>query len=222
MPPQRARASTLLTLTLLALLAGASVGCQQIRQVSDYFSGNTPGRYARFMEDETSADNRWRGVSGLSGRDFAQRPPYTTRYRQIAENDPDALVRALAVRALNRSRDETATDLYVAALSDPHPLVRLEGAKALAHMPTDAAVEPLRKVVADPAEGKDTRIAAASALKHYKNLEVARTLASLLDERDFAVAWQARRSLRKLTGQDRAYDEGAWLEFITGPEKPLG
>ena len=44
----------------------------------------------------------------------------------------------------------------------------------------------------------------------------------MLDERTFGVAWQARRSLQRITGVDYAYDDAAWLEYISNPAKPLG
>jgi len=44
----------------------------------------------------------------------------------------------------------------------------------------------------------------------------------VLSDKTFAVAWQARRSLRYLTGRDFGYDGGAWLTYFAGPDKPLG
>jgi hypothetical protein len=70
-------------------------------------------------------------------------------------------------------------------------------------------------------EGKDVRIACADALRHYRTLDVARSLVTYLNERDFGVAWQSRQSLRQLTGRDLAYDQSAWLKYLTGPEKPF-
>jgi hypothetical protein len=65
------------------------------------------------------------------------------------------------------------------------------------------------------------RIAAADALKHYRALDAARALVDTLDSRDFGVAWQSRRSLIRLTGRDLNYDEGQWLQFLTGPDRPF-
>ena len=214
---------------LLLLLLACGTGCQQIEWVggrlkpaSDILSGNNAGRYARLMESESSADQRRKGISRLAEYDFARKPPYTTRYRQIAKNDEDYVVRAAAVRALNRARDREATQLYIDALTDPSELVRMEAAKALKNMPDPAAAGPLLDVVNKPDENRDVRIAAAEALRHYRRLDVARGLVDRLDERDFGVAWQARRSLRTITKRDFGYDEGAWLEYLTGPETPLG
>jgi HEAT repeat protein len=198
--------------------------------------GNNPGNSARKMEDSASADNRREAINELVERDFAKRPPYTLRYRQLAESDPDFTVRAVAIRALNRARDNGATPVFIKALDDDNELIRLEAAKALVNLPDRAAIPMLLKHL-EPThstgviergqpvlreENKDVRIACADALKHYPTLDVARTLVTTLDNREFGVAWQARQSLRNLTKQDFHYNEAAWLEYLTGPTKPLG
>jgi hypothetical protein len=186
------------------------------------FQDDRPARAARLMEDAGSADARRRGINDLARWDFAQDGPYIRRYRQIAQDDPDPLVRATALRALNRSRDPAARPLFIAALRDPSTEVRLEAAKGLVNLPEPSAAGPLVRVVTSPEEDRDVRIAAAEALRYYKSVEVARALIPRLSERDFGVAWQARRSLKRITGRDLRYDEAAWLGFITGPEKPFG
>jgi hypothetical protein len=215
---------------LSLLLAG---GCQDNTQAPssvgefgqnlvDYFTGNTPANAARRMEDRYFADERRIGINRLSDRPFGRKPPYTTRYEQIARYDSDALVRATAIRALNRSRDQSAIPLFIDALSDPNVRVRLEGAKALANMPSADAVAPLQKIVANSAEDSDVRIASADALRHYKRLDVARVLIAVLQDREFGVAWQANQSLQAITGRNLKYDESRWLTFITGPDQPFG
>jgi hypothetical protein len=215
MPTSRAVA-----LSLLLLIA--SSGCATIRKTSDYFAGKTPAVYARQMEDPTFPDKRWKGIEKLVENDFAKKPPYTTRYRQIAQTDADPLVRAVAVRALNRSRDAGATEIYIKALSDESSMVRLEGAKALNNMPNPSAIAPLVAMLGKPEENRDVRLAAAEALKHYKQLDVGRALVARLNERDFGIAFQARESLRGMTQNDLGYNESAWLQFFTGPTKPFG
>lgn len=208
-------------LILLAALLSLSLGgCQQVRRVSNAFAGKTPGYYARRMQ-HPSANRRWQAINHLVDTDFGKRPPYTTRYRQIAQSDPDPMVRAIAIRALNRSREPGNTELFIEALGDPNEQVRLEAVKALINVPDPAAAQPLLAVLNRPEETLDVRIAATEALKHYKRLEVARALVARLNERDFGVAWQARRSLRRMTQQDFGYNEGAWLSYFTGPENPF-
>ena len=181
----------------------------------------SPVKSAERMESE-SADLRVRGINELADHDWGLKPPYTERYEQIAKNDPDYLVRATAIRALNRARLKEATPIFIDALSAPQAKVRLEGAKALVNVPDDRAVTPLLKLLTTTDEDKDVRIAAADALRHYKRLDVARALAATLSEREFGVAWQSRRSLRKMTGADYAYSEPAWLDYFVGSQKPFG
>jgi hypothetical protein len=197
--------------------------------------GNTPARAAREMDDPSaSPDTHRQGIVSLVTQwNFTHRPPYTTRYKQIAQNDPNETVRAMAIRALNISRDKTATPIFIAALEDDSEIVRLEAAKALANIPDPNAIPALlrrlegkRDVIAGTRtsneESKEVRIAAADALRHYRTLEVARSLVNELDQRDFGVAWQSNKSLISLTGQNFDYDESAWLQYLTGPKKPFG
>ena len=192
------------------------------RQLIAFGSGDRPARAVRLMQNDNSPDARRRGINDLLRWDFAQDGPYVRRYRQIARNDADPHVRATAVRALSRARDADARPIFVAALSDASELVRLEAAKALVNLPDPAAAPALVAMVTNAAEDRDVRIAAADALRHHKTIEAARALVPRLSERDFSVAWQARRSLRHLTGRDFRYDESAWLDYIAGPDKPFG
>lgn len=197
--------------------------------------GDNPATAARKMDDLNSPDLRRIGTAEMVTKwDFAKHPPYTTRYKQIAQNDPDYTTRAMAIRALNIARDASATPIFIAALNDDHEIIRLEAAKALANIPDPKAVPALlqlldgqRESLVDGRlemvdESKDVRIAAADALKHYHTQDVARTLVHALNEREFGVAWQSRHSLIVLTGHDLKYDEAAWLAFLAGPNKPFG
>ena len=204
-------------------------GCAQVESMGtatkntfEVFTGDSALKAARAMEDAEYPDNRRWGINKLVSRDYGKRDPYTKRYAQIAQSDDDWLVRATAIRALNRARHAPATPVFIQALGDANAMVRLEAAKALANVPDPAAAPALVKVVDSPSEERDVRIAAADALKHYRNMEVARTLAGQLGGKDFGVAWQSRQSLTRLTGRDHRYNESAWLGYLTGPDKPFG
>jgi hypothetical protein len=179
-------------------------------------------KQAALINDPYSADQRRKAIYELVQRDFAQQPPWTQRYQQIAQLDPDATVRAAAVRALNASRDKSAVPVFLAALTDKSDLVRLQAAKALSNIPDPTAAEPLARVLGNQAETRDVRIAASEALRHYRKMDVARVLAGTVNGRDFSIAWQSRWTLKILTGNDYGYDERAWLEYLAGPNKPLG
>lgn len=184
--------------------------------------GDTPLAAVRMMENQQSPDERRKGIYSLMRRAFAQQEPYTRRYRQIAQSDPDATVRAAAIRASNASRDKAAVPVFIAALADKSDMVRLQAVKALSNLPDPSAADPLMRVLGNQAETRDIRIAASEALRHYRKVDVARVLAGTVGGRDFSIAWQSRWSLRILTGRDLGYDERAWLELLAGPDKPLG
>jgi len=174
------------------------------------------------LQDKNSPDIRRAGLNRLVEFPYAHRPPYTRVYEGMAGLDEDPTVRATALRACNRSRDRAATSVFIKGLADKSEIVRLEAAKGLANMPDPRAAGALAAMANNPDESLDVRIAAADALKYYRTPEVARVLSSLLEERDFSISWQARRSLVYLTHRDFGYDQGAWLGYFAGPEKPLG
>src|SRR5215471_21688361 len=100
--------------SLLPIFLLAACGCQQNNQSSwkfgdgaqqfwNYITGNTPKKAVKEMEDAASPDARREGINQLVSWKFARKPPYTTRYEQIARADSDWLVRATAIRALNRA-----------------------------------------------------------------------------------------------------------------------
>jgi HEAT repeat protein len=223
------RAIPILILPLLLVITGCETLGNAGSEVGGFFNRftdtvkhKTPRDAAVKMEDTYFPDERREGINELVNRDFGKREPYTKRYDQIAQSDPDWLVRATAIRALNRSRDRSATPTFIKALDDKNDQVRLEACKALIHMPDDAAEPGLVRIVENDQESRDVRIAAAEALEHYRSLEVARALTNTLAGRDFGIAWQAHQTLVVITGRDLDYDEAAWLAYLTGPEKPFG
>jgi hypothetical protein len=191
-------------------------------ELVSYLAGNRPIRFVKMMENKDSPDERRRGIVDLYSRPYGQNPPYTDRFRQVAQTDPDFLVRAAAIRGLNASRDREAVPVFIKALTDESPAVRLQAAKALSNIPDPTAKEPLAKTLGNQAETRDVRIAASEALRHYRDMGVARVLTGTLGQRVFGIAWQSRWSLQIMTGKDLGYDERKWLEFLTGPTKPLG
>lgn len=190
------------------------------KRVWNWMTGDTPARAARKMEDATSPDQRREGIFYLVNQPWGRREPYTERYKQLATSQADWTVRAAAIRALNRSRERSAMPIFIAGLGDRAELVRLESAKALANIPDESAVPTLMRRLAAADENRDVRIASADALRNFRRNDVAQGLIRVLLERDFSVAWQARQSLKFITGRDYGYDQGAWLDYLMR-EHPL-
>ena len=189
------------------------------RRIIDAFVKPSPLESVAKLEDPQFADLRRQGIVELSAKPWGRAEPYTSRYGQIADDDQDWLVRATAIRALNRARDAGRTDVFIRGLADSHEQVRLEAVKALSNTWDAAAAERLRELLASNAESRDLRIAAADALRHDRTDVTYRALVSMLNDRDFGVAWTARRSLRRMTGEDYRFAEADWLRWRT--ENPL-
>ncbi len=185
------------------------------RQLLDNFRGETALENLARSQDELFPDVRREGIMQLVARDYGRTELYVDVYRKMALADPDPMVRATAVRALNISRDASSTPLFVNGLNSDNPMVRLESAKALSNMPNPAAEGPLTRIALDPAADQDLRIAAIDALRHYENLDNQRRLVTLLESSPFGIAYQARESLRRMTGQDLKYNPAAWLALLT-------
>jgi HEAT repeat protein len=206
------------------------------KQAINLYLGNTPGRYARMMEDDQSADVRRTGILRLvTDFEFARKDPYTRRYWQIAQGDPNYLVRVAAIRALDRSRKSTVTPIAIKTMDDPNPLLRLEAAKALANVPDQSSIPALIRHMnpiidmrgesgrmEQVQESRDVRVACADALRNFPNRDVTTALVDVLRDKDFEVSWQARKSLVLLTGHDFKYDQNAWRDYFTKAEKPFG
>jgi len=194
----------------------------QIQRIYYWISGDSPFNAAKSMLDPSRPDKRRQAVMYLSRRKFGREDPYLKYYAEMARTDPDYTVRAMAVRALNRARDRRVTSLYMQLLEDKSELVRLEAAKALANIPEPLAATALIKHLENTEESTDVRVACADALRNYPTLEVAQVLVRALRDRDFAVAWQARKSLKLMTGRDYRYDQAAWLTYLSESPKPFG
>jgi HEAT repeat protein len=171
---------------------------------------------------DSNPDHRRSGIVYLSDHSPGRHDPYLKQYLNMARTDPDPSVRSMAIRALNRARDKRAIPIFLAALDDKNDSIQLEGAKGLANIPDQSAVSPLIHLLDNADENVDVRVACADALRLYRTSEVAQALVRAMRDRNFGVAWQARKSLQLMTGKDFRYDTAAWLTFLSGTNKPFG
>ncbi len=195
---------------------------EQIVRMYNFMTGDTPFDQAKNMLSPKYPDLRRQAIMYLSKHEYGRQDPYLKYYAEMARNDPDYTVRAMAIRALNRARDKSVTTIYLTALDDKNELVRLEGAKALANIPEPLAVQALIKHLDSPEETNNVRVACAEALRCYRRQEVAQVLVRNLRDPQFGVAWTSRRSLKLMTGKDYRYDQSAWLTYLSETTKPFG
>lgn len=203
----------------LAVVAAGALGQLGItlNDTAAALRGDSP-RYLEWAQTLNNPDSRpdelREAMLGLVRYEHGREPPYTDAYAHFADNSPHGLVRASAIRALNISRNESATPLFIRRLSDEEARVRLEAAKALANIPDEAAVDALIARATNVQENLDVRVAAISALSRYDAPASLQALIRLLEEDDFSLAWQARRSLVTATGQDHGYSIDDWRRAV--------
>jgi hypothetical protein len=178
---------------------------------------------ARTLANENAdATKQFFAINQLAETRAGREEPYVDLYAAIAAQPDEApLLRATATRALNRAGAWNKTEILTSLLTDDDTLVRLEAAKALGNVPDpEAADELLARALADD-EDVDVRLAAVESLARYRQVEVVEQLAALLDDDDFAIAFQARSSLALMFKTDRGYDSEAWLALaFEGAEEP--
>lgn len=192
-----------------------------ISRIHDLATGHNFFSEARKLVD-SNPDRRRTGIVYLSDHTPGRLDPYASQYLNMAKSDADPSVRSMAIRALNRARDKRAIPILIAALDEKNDSIRLEGAKGLANIPDASAVGPLIRHLDYPDENVDVRVACADALRMYRTAEVAQALVRALRDRNFGIAWQARKSLQLMTGKDFRYDTAAWLTYLSGTNKPFG
>ncbi len=151
----------------------------------------------------------------------------------VARTDPDSQVRCLAIKGLRRTADERCAEPLLMILnhkdhpkkvSPPTPEVRWDATEVLGYMSGFGAVPEehrdrarrtlVRLVGGDP--DRNVRIEAARGLAYYPDASVLTALIQALEDRDFAVRYEAEKSLEELTGQRHDYDPDAWRAWL-GP-----
>lgn len=205
-------------LSAVVLLALTSAGCEDFRT---FWHKSSLQEDMASIHDPVFPDERRIGINGMQRRDELTDPAFEAELAKIARTDPAASVRAQATRALNKARDDSARPLFMALLADTEPKVRLEAVKALRNLPDEHAIPRLIELSNDVNQNRDVRIWSVAALGLYKRVDVARTLVSLLDARDFSVAHEARMSLVRLTGRDFHFEQGTWLKYLLGRPNPF-
>lgn len=196
---------------MLLLALTSAMGCEDW---DNFWNKRSLEQDLALMRDPIFADERRSGIAGLQRRDELLNPEYQAELRRMAAGDPNGMVRAQATRALNQARDVQAKPIFLSLLADPEPRVRLEAAKALRNLPDDRAVPRLIELANDTAQDRDVRIWCVFALSSYRRMETARALVPMLGAKDYSVAFEARCSLRRMTGRDYHQEQGLWLKYL--------
>jgi hypothetical protein len=212
---------------VIAALAAAGVlgGCATIgddlNAIGNSLKSVSPPEAGRMMVDPYDPDNRRLGTVLISNSAFGGADAYLALYRDRARFETDPLVKAVSLTALGRFGTPDDAPLIAAALEDEQFQVRWEAAKSLQRIHNPAVVRELLRVLADPADQTDIRVAAAVALGQYPQDRVFQGLVAALDAPQLAVNIAAGDSLATLTGQDLGLDSTRWLRWYNSTNEPF-
>jgi HEAT repeat protein len=160
-------------------------------------------------------DVRREAIIALSRRDYGDDPRILEYLVNALENDPEPSVRSAAARAIGRSGNDAFAPQLAKALQDSDEWVRWDVAVALDSVHGKEASRALMDRLAND-ESSDVRGASARALRHYKTLEVVRSLTRGLSDEAFNVQFQARSSLMQITGYSFGYQREDWQDVASG------
>jgi len=174
-------------------------------------------------------DRRYQALSRLSKSKAIHEDWAIKGLVLIAQTDPVAQVRALAVRTFGPIADNRVVRQTVTSLADRDDRVRTEAAWVLRQIPyeviekagqADTAKTALLKTLADD-HSVDVRINSAIALAGFSDRKVLSALITALRDPDFAVAYHAEKSLVCLTGRTFRGSAPAWIRWLRATEAPF-
>lgn len=210
---------------LILVIAAVCGGCAQqgeeagIGHVAKKMFGPSPKELVVQMFESDDPDLRRDAIERLSKKDWGRRGAYLKAYA-IMTTDPAATVRSAAVRALGRAGDAEYAKEVILVMGDREPSVRTDAAVALNSIFTSEAIKPL-SVRATSDVSSDVRVAAARALRQYRQRDVLETLLRCLDDPKLAVRSRAAESLAELTGENAGADARAWRQVLADKNDPF-
>lgn len=210
---------------LVLVLAAACGGCAQqstktgINTIVKKLFGPSPVELVSQMFESEDPDLRRTAIVELSRHDWGRRGAYLKAYA-ILTDDPAATVRSAAVRALGRGGDAKYAREIILVLADREASVRADAAVALDSIFAPETIEPL-SARATSDVSPDVRVAAARALRQYRQANVLETLLRCLDDPKLAVRSRAAESLTELTGENAGTEARAWRRALAGRKDPF-
>jgi hypothetical protein len=210
---------------MLVVAAALGSGCDTFKQDIGGFMENVvppkPVVAAQWMLDPYDAENRRRGTTLIAHSPGGGAEANVKLYRDRVENETNALVLGISIRALARHGKPEDAVLIAKHLSHPAMQVRWEVAKGLQRLHNPAVVEPIWKKLIDENEDPDVRAELATALGQYPTEDSFQSLVAVLDARELAVNEHAQASLRTMTGQDFGLDRAGWLNWRKSVSEPF-
>lgn len=145
----------------------------------------------------------------------ADRAGWQPHLRKLMENDPNADMRHLAIRASQSIEGPAALELIEMGLDDENLKVRMAACDVLGKRPEPAAAQRLARLAGE-STNLDVRQAALRGLQNQGGDVANNAMKLALEDRDPAIRMTAVASLEKMTGKDFGNQPEAWLAFLNG------
>ncbi|MBN1435457.1 MAG: HEAT repeat domain-containing protein [Sedimentisphaerales bacterium] len=161
------------------------------------------------------ADIRRQGVLMLGQDSFAGVEDVSALLSVIGTGDPASSVRATAIEVLARIDTDGAQlqEVIEDRATDDSRTVRQACVVALGRYPYGWGSDVLIDRLNNDTE-TEVRATAASALKHYRDRRALSALVAATGDVDFQLAYEARNSLKTITGEDFEYDQQLWQQWL--------
>ncbi len=194
--------------------------------------------YVGVALDSKSPDERRKAINRLAQSRYVADPTTLKALALIARSDTSQSVRSAALIAMGGANEpivaEAALDVLrperrMEAAAPPDADVRMAAARNLVRLAeADGIPDELDELVCDTAivltrsdPSRNVRVAGAQLLGYFPDKKAAYTLADALDQRDFAVCYEAEHSLMRLTGQSFGHDADKWRRFVASTDDPF-
>jgi hypothetical protein len=215
----------------LSLVMIGCVGCTE-KKTEFRLTQRTPQEATIDALQSDDADARYKALVELSKNKKALVSDWSVKAMMIIlRTDPSPSVRAQAAHNMGLIADGRVLSPLNEAISDPDPRVRLEASWSLAQCVPSAWDEnpkltsTIRGTLTDAVlkdSSTDVRINSAIVLGNFSNKNVLLTLITALKDTDFAVRYEAERSLIRLTGRTFHYNAVQWLAWLEETKNTFG
>ena len=181
---------------------------------------NEVDRWQKQILAQNDPDQRREAVVELMDKGLGKSDKAVQLFATLAQTDSDPTVRSAATQALGESANPSAVAPLAQLLADESDArIRCDAAVALGKVRGPQAVRALLDRLRGD-QSNEVRSACARTLGQYRYPGVVQALVAALLSEDFSVAFEARRSLEKLTRKSFESSQ-AWQNWLDKTGEPF-
>ena len=145
----------------------------------------------------------------------AEQRQWLGQINAILENDKNAEMRTLAIRALEGYGGEEAIVTCEKHLNDESPKVRMACCDVLGTKTTDRSYQILAETIGSESND-DVQVAAIRAIGKHRSERATQLLKEPLESRNPAIRFASVQALQSSTGKSLGDDPATWVAYLNG------